>query len=157
MFDTKKVYEKYGISGLIMPYVWLLIYIWIHYLLIGSWFTNPGVTQYISLFIHIGLTVIAIIFSHRVLLWAATNQEKGTVNRFFAGIIRKMSESPIEALNAIVAPLANDEYQTSTKVLKIILAILFTIISLTTGYIIFIIVAIAYMITHVIKQKNDLV
>lgn len=156
MFNTKKVYEKYGISGLIMPYVWLLIYIWVHYLLIGSWFVNPGVKQYISLFIHIGLTVIAIIFSHKVLLWAANNQTKGVVNQFFAGIIRKMSESPLEALNAIVAPLANDEYQPSTKVLKMLLAVVFTIVSITTGYLIFIIVSVVYLITHLIIEKNDL-
>lgn len=156
MFNSKKVYEKYGISGLIMPYIWLLIYIGIHYLLIGSWFTNPGVVEYISLFIHIGLTLIAFLFSHKVLLWAANNQEKGAASKFFAAIIRKMSESPLEALNSIFSPLANKEMKTSTKVMNVIFMILYTIVSITTGYIVFIIVAVAYLLSFIIKRRNNL-
>lgn len=156
MFKTQKVYEKYGISGLIMPYLWLIIYIYFHYLIIGFWFTNPEIVEYISLIIHIALTVIAIIFSHQVLLWAAQHKDEGVVSNFFSAIIRKMSDSPIEIINGVIEPIMNDEYETSTKVIKFIYYLLHTLIALTFGYIVFIIVSIMYMITYFIEKKNRL-
>lgn len=156
MLNSKKVYEKYGISGLIMPYIWLGIYIYFHYLFIGLWFGNPGITDYISLIIHVVLTLIAVVFSHQVLLWAASHQEKGPVSQFFAAIIRKMSESPIEVISAIVEPIINEEYELSTKIIKFIFFLIYTLLSITLGYIVFIIVAVMYMITYFIERKNGL-
>lgn len=157
MFNAQKVYEKYGISGLIMPYLWLIIYIYFHYVIIGLWFSNPGIIEYISLIVHVVLTIIAIIFSHQVLLWAAQHKDNGAVSNFFSAIIRKMSDSPIEIINGVVEPIINEEYETSTKVIKFIYYLLYTLISLTFGYIIFIIVAIMYMITYLIERRNSLV
>lgn len=156
MFNSKKVYEKYGISGLIMPYLWLIIYIYFHYIVIGLWFSNPGIIEYLSLIVHIGLTGVAIVFSHQVLLWAASHQEKGVVSQFFSAIIRKMSDSPIELITKVVDPINNEEYETSTKVIKFVFYLSLTLISLTFGYIIFIMVAIMYMITYFIERKNNL-
>lgn len=153
MFNSQKVYEKYGISGLIMPYLWLIIYIYFHYVLIGLWFSNPTFVDYISLIIHIGLTVIAIIFSHQVLLWAAKKQDGGVVANFFSAVIRKMSDSPIEVISDVVEPIMNDEYETKTKIIKFIYYLLYTLIALSFGYIVFIIVALIYMITYFIEKK----
>lgn len=156
MFNSKKVYEKYGISGLIMPYIWLGIYIYFHYIIIGLWFANPGIIEYITLIIHILLTAVAVVFSHQVLLWASSHQEKGAVSKFFSAIIRKMSDSPIELITSFVDPIMNEEYETSTKVIKFIFYLLYTLLALTIGYIIFIIVAVMYMITYFIEKKNNL-
>lgn len=153
MFKTKQVYEKYGISGLIMPYLWLIMYIYFHFVLIGLWFVDPGFTNYISLIIHIVLTVNAIAFAHPVLLWAAEKQDDGLVANFFSAIIRKMSDSPIELITKVVEPIANKEYETKTKVIKFIYYLIYTLLSVFTGYIIFMIVALITLITYFIEKK----
>lgn len=153
MFNTKSVYEKYGISGLIMPYFWLIIYVYLDYKFIGLWFSNPVITDYISLFIHIVLTIIAIAFSHQVLLWAASKQEGGVVAEFFSAIIRKMCDSPIELITKVIEPITKDEYETSTKVIKLIYYLLYTLISVFIGYIIFTIVALIMLVTYFIEKR----
>lgn len=155
MFDSKKVYEKYGISGLTMPYIWLAIYIYFHYVIIGLWFASPGFVEYISLIVHIVLTVIAVIFSHKVLMWAANHKDTGAVANFFSAIIRKMCDSPIELISGVVEPIMNEEYETSTKIIKFVFYLLYTLLSVFIGYIIFIIVAIIYLVTFYVERKSD--
>lgn len=153
MFNSKKVYETYGISGLIMPYIWLIIYIYFDYVTIGLWFTNPTFVDYIMLIIHIVLTINAIIFSHKVLMWAASHKDRGVVSNFFSAIIRKMCDSPIELISGIVDPIMNDDYETSKKVLMFLFYLAYTLLSVSFGYIIFIIVAIMYLITYFIERN----
>lgn len=154
MFETKKVYDEYGISGIIMPYLWLLIYIYVHYKVIGFWFTTPTIVDYITLIIHIALTVIAIIFSHKVLLWAAEKQEGNVVSEFFSAIIRKMCDSPIELITKVVDPITNKDYETGTKVVKFIFYLLYTLLAIFGGYIIFIIVSLIFLVTFYIEKKE---
>lgn len=155
MFNSKKVYDDYGVSGLIMPYIWLILYVYFHNTLIGLWFNNPTFLEYISLIIHVILTVIAVIFSHQVLLWAKNHQEKGVVNNFFSAIIRKMADSPIELINSVVEPIMSEEYEMKTKIIKFLFYLTFTLITVSCGYIIFIIVAFINMIAFIIERKNN--
>ncbi len=154
MFNSGRIRAEYGISGLIMPYFWLILCVYINYVWIGFAFKSPTFADYIILIIHIILTLIAIIFSHQVLFWAADNKANGIVPNFFAMIIRKMTDSPIELLSSIVQPLENKETTASVKTMKIILNTLSVLILVAFGYLIFIIVAVVYGISHYIDHRN---
>lgn len=155
MFNSNKVVSEYGISGLIMPYVWLLIYIFFHHVFISFWFINPSLLDRIGLIVHAVLTVIAIIFSHQVLFWAAKSNDKGTVAAFFAAIIRKMTDSPIELLSFIIKPWEKENWSTGKKVAKFIYNILYVLISIFFGYIIFIVVSIVYGVAYYVDRNAD--
>ncbi len=153
MFNSQKIYDHYGVSGLIMPYIWLIIYVYFHYLIKTFWFLTPDLLGKTFLIIHIVLTVIAIIFSHKVLIWAIDNEDKGVIGKFFNGIIDKMCDSPIELFEDVFKPLFNDEFETSQKVLKFLYYLVYTLITISFGYIIFIIVALILMVSMLIENK----
>ncbi len=155
MFDSNRIVKEYGISGIIMPYIWLFIYIFFHYQLIGFWFTKPAFFDYISLIVHILLTAIAVIFSHQVLLWAAKQSKENKVANFFAAIIRKMTDSPIELINFIIEPFdKKQEDETASVVGHVVYNVLYVLISIFFGYVIFIIVSIVYMIMFLLDRNE---
>ncbi len=154
MFNSEKIYKEYGISGLIMPYFWLLIYIYFHYKFIGLWFNNPTFVDYISLIVHVVLTLIAIVFSHQVLMWAAKQKENGKVASAFSAIIRKMADSPIEVISSVIEPITNEEYETNKKIAMFIFYLLYTLISIFFGYVIFIIVALIHLLVYLMERNK---